>query len=127
MDEHAEILAAGRVRNKLWRQKYPQRYMWIRARLRAKTKGVPFTIKPEDIPLPPRCEVFGFELAYGTVERKDRDRAASLDRIKPALGYVPGNIRVISFRANFLLSTGTLEEFETICEWLSAEAPALAA
>ena len=44
----------------------------------------------------------------------------SLDRIVPELGYVKGNIRVISNRANHLKSDATLEEHRKIL--LDAEA-----
>ena len=40
----------------------------------------------------------------------------SLDRIIPSLGYVKGNIRVISFRANTLKNNATLSELELILE-----------
>lgn len=111
-------LIAGRARNKAWRINKPQTYLWHHARMRARRKKLPFTITPQDIPLPTHCEVFGVKLIYGTGGRAERDLSASVDRIEPRHGYVPGNIRVISFRANFLRSTGTLAEFETICDWL---------
>lgn len=38
----------------------------------------------------------------------------SLDRIIPGKGYVVGNVRIISWRANQLKSNGTVEEFEKI-------------
>ena len=38
----------------------------------------------------------------------------SPDKIDPSKGYVKGNIRVISWRANNLRCNGTLEEFEAL-------------
>lgn len=66
---------------------------------RAKRKGVPFSMTREDLlPLPEFCCVFGIKLDYlsGTEKRS----WASIDRIDPKLGYVSGNIRIISRAAN---------------------------
>lgn len=46
------------------------------------------------------------------------DTQPTIDRIIPALGYVPGNIVVISHRANRMKSDGTAEEHERIAAWL---------
>lgn len=114
----AGTLERGRERNKRWRLDRPQKYLWCHARARAGRKGVPFAIAPEDIPMPTHCAVLGIELAYGTVGREGRDRAASVHRIVPDLGYVPGNIMVISFRANYLIANGTADEFRAVLSFL---------
>lgn len=75
------------------------------ARARAKVRGIAFDILPEDISLPTHCPITGVELIYGCgVGRKD---GPSLDRIRPELGYVRGNVRIISFLANSLKSDCT--------------------
>lgn len=38
----------------------------------------------------------------------------TLDKIIPALGYVPGNVWVISHRANTIKSDASLEELKTL-------------
>jgi hypothetical protein len=63
--------------------------------------------------------VLGYVLIYGATHAA-RARAASLDRIVPELGYVKGNIAVISNRANSLKSNATLEELERLCAWLKS-------
>ena len=40
--------------------------------------------------------------------------APTIDRIDNAVGYVPGNVRIISQRANVLKSNGTDKELEAI-------------
>lgn len=40
--------------------------------------------------------------------------APSIDKIIPALGYVPGNVMVISLRANTLKNNATLAELQTL-------------
>ena len=44
----------------------------------------------------------------------------SLDQIVPGLGYVKGNVQVISHRANTLKSDGTLEEFKKLVIFLGS-------
>ena len=66
---------------------------------RAKAKGIPFNLEECDLlPLPEYCSVFGVKLDYQV--GPDRRLYASIDRIKPELGYVKGNVRIISFAAN---------------------------
>lgn len=102
------------------------RYMlWQKAMRRAKRFDLIFTISPDDIILPEVCPVFGFKLRsyFGS---KNEGRGASnthydsysLDRIKPELGYVPGNIAVISHRANTLKRNATVEEIEALGCWM---------
>lgn len=75
--------------------------------------GREFTIQWEDIVIPTHCPVLGFELTY---DAEGRDQSPSLDRIDNSKGYIEGNVRVISSRANVLRKNGTLEEFEKIVE-----------
>lgn len=42
----------------------------------------------------------------------------SLDRIKPELGYVKGNIRVISFKANSIKNDASIEELRQILQYM---------
>ena len=44
------------------------------------------------------------------------DDSPSLDRIVSSLGYVKGNIRVISYKANRVKSNATLEELRKVYE-----------
>ncbi len=82
--------------------------MWHSARNRAKKQGLPFTIGVEDLKIPKFCPVLGMELKRGTV--KNRNSSPSLDRIIPELGYVPGNVVVVSFRANRIKNDSSIEE-----------------
>ena len=85
-----------------------------KAKSRARRTGLAFTITPTDLePLPIMCPVLGFPLVYGATE-DEKNRAPSLDRINNAKGYVPGNVRIISFRANTLKRDATLEELRAL-------------
>jgi len=85
------------------------------ARSRAKSRGLPFTIEAGDISMPETCPVLHIPLATG-----ERDNAPSLDRIVPRLGYVPGNVIVISQRANRIKNDATPQELYDIAEFFAA-------
>lgn len=82
--------------------KYPEKLLIKFARKRAKDYGVPINITSEDIraliPLDNICPITlqPFERGVGKVG----PRSMSLDRIVPELGYVHGNVAVISHIAN---------------------------
>jgi len=87
------------------------------ARQRAKKQGVPFNLSPDDFEIPVRCPVFGFRLKVGN--SGFNPRSPSIDRIIPKLGYVPGNIQVISYRANELKRDASLEELKMLVGFLT--------
>lgn len=86
------------------------------ARHRAKRDGVPCTITAEDIIVPKLCPVFGTELKVG--DRRNHENAPSLDRIIPKHGYVKGNIRVMSHRANLIKNNATFDELQRLVWYL---------
>lgn len=45
----------------------------------------------------------------------------SLDRVDNNLGYIPGNIRVISRKANLLKSSLTLDVLEKLIQYIKSE------
>jgi hypothetical protein len=95
----------------------PKKWMYWSVYQSAQQKGLEFTITVDDIPEVPKvCPVFPWlELERPTGKgRKFHANAPSVDRINPNIGYVPGNLRIISWRANALRSNGTLEEMEHI-------------
>jgi hypothetical protein len=90
-----------------WRKekyyKNPSRSIWIEARNRAKKAGLPFNIDPEDCEIPDLCPVLGIKLinkGFGT----RNDATPTLDRIRNTEGYVKGNVKIISWKANRLKS-----------------------
>lgn len=85
------------------------------ARLRAKAAGVPFAISKEDIHVPTHCPILGIPLIRGT--RSGTPNSPSLDKIHPEQGYVPGNIIVISNRANRLKSDASIRELRDIASF----------
>ena len=102
---------------KEWRDgKGPEYHLWRAARHRARMKGLPFTIEPDDIIIPETCPAIGIVIEKGI--GKLHAGSPSLDRIKPELGYVPGNTAVISHRANSMKQDASIEELEKLYKWL---------
>lgn len=87
--------------------------MFYDAKKRAFASLLPFNITPNDIAIPDVCPVLGIPLDGST-----RDNKPSLDKVVPALGYVNGNIRVISFRANRIKSDASPEELRKILSYV---------
>ncbi len=91
----------------------PKQIMLNGARERAKKGGYPCTITTADIIIPEFCPLLGLRLARnqgGNVQ----PNSPSLDKIRPELGYVRGNVWVISHRANSLKNNATIEELQTL-------------
>lgn len=86
------------------------------AKSRAKKLNLPFTISLADIIVPERCPILNIELAEN--EFRAKDNSYSLDRIIPEKGYIPGNVQIISQRANLLKSNASIEELEKVVAFL---------
>lgn len=86
--------------------------LWTSAKARARKNGRPFNIELSDIVIADVCPVLGIPMFRG----KGAHHAGSptLDCILPAKGYVKGNVRVISRRANMLKSDGTSAEMRLV-------------
>lgn len=66
-------------------------------RARAKLEGTPFDITFEDVMVPDICPALKCPIVMGHFRY-----GPSVDRIIPSLGYVRGNVAVISRRANMI-------------------------
>lgn len=104
------------------KRKDPAKYLWRLAKRRATLQGVPFTITPEDVRIPSICPVLGIPLV-SVLSGTGTQMAGtpSVDRLDPGLGYVPGNVTVISWRANSLKKDGSLREFQRLVRWMKAK------
>lgn len=96
----------------------PQYYLWYVARTRSRQKGTEFTIVKEDIIIPKTCPILGLELVKGDGYLPN---SMSLDRIDNTKGYIPGNVRVISRKANIMKSDLTIELLEKIIKYIRKE------
>lgn len=89
------------------------------AKRRAAQKSLPFNLTVEDFTIPATCPVLGIPVFVSNTYGPEAN-SPSLDRIIPALGYVKGNICVISWRANRLKSDATIDEMEAIIKYMRA-------
>lgn len=89
--------------------------MYKNCRTRARTLGIPFEIKREDIVIPETCPILGMRIIPGY--ETSRDCSPSVDRIEPNKGYTKDNIQVISYLANRMKNNGTLEQLVMLGEW----------
>lgn len=95
------------------RMEVPGYALFDRARKRAQSRGLDFNITRENIIIPDVCPALGIALILGS---KRGPGSPSLDRIDPSLGYIVGNIRVISDRANRLKSNRSLRTLLRLAE-----------
>lgn len=112
----------GREQERQWqrarRRSNPLVRMVQEAKARATKKGIPFGITADHLEMPEVCPVLGIEISMGMGARADC--SPSIDRIDSTKGYVPGNVRVISWRANRLKNDATLEEMKAIVGYMEA-------
>lgn len=80
-----------------------QRRLYDSAKSRATQKQREFNIELEDIVIPTLCPVFLTPID-----------APSIDRIDSSKGYIKGNIRVISRRANILKNNASVCEMQLV-------------
>lgn len=99
-------------------------HLCSKARKRGRQRGMEATIKPSDLVWPSHCPVLGIELDYPAVSGLRKGLAVqpnwpSLDRWDSTKGYVPGNVFVISYRANTLKNSATYAEILQVAKYLS--------
>lgn len=92
-----------------WQERNPEYILWYVARQRAKRTNLEFAITKEDIVVPEVCPYIGCKLT--TTKGQGRVWTnASIDRLDSTIGYVPGNIQVISDLANRMKQDATVEQ-----------------
>lgn len=95
-------------------RKNPERMLWQAARDRARRDGYEHTITIEDINIPEFCPLLGIRLERGEGIGGVQGSSPTLDKITPKLGYIKGNVWVISARANTLKNDATLQELQML-------------
>ena len=118
-NNHHKFRAYNNKWNRKKRLECPEFYMLSNSRVRAKKAGLPHTISLEDIIVPEFCPILRIPLQVGT--QKQKQNSPSLDRIIPNLGYVPGNVQVISYLANTMKSYATPEQLHNFADWVLRE------
>jgi len=103
-------------RQKEYRRNDIPKCLYNGAKHRAKKNNIPFTITIQDItnvmPVDNICPLLQIHMQCNNGKLKYN--SFTIDRINPNLGYVPGNIQVICYKANRSKSNATVNEYELI-------------
>jgi hypothetical protein len=83
----------------------------------AKFKNREFSITIEDIDWVDKCPILNISLNYYSVGGRVND-TASFDRVDSTKGYVKGNVRIISNRANMIKSDLTFEQIMNMVKYV---------
>lgn len=115
----------GVVRNraelaKKRRKEDPQGYWITNLRIRARKMGLPFNLTKEDLPVPDLCPVLKIPLIFAS-GGKPTPNSPSADRVDNSKGYIKGNVRIISFKANRAKGDMTLEDAERLVSYMKGE------
>lgn len=86
------------------------------AKQRAKKKNLSCTISIDDFDIPETCPILGITLDFN-FGSGGKDNSPTLDRINNDLGYIEGNVQVISAKANRMKSNGTPEDIKKLYLW----------
>lgn len=92
----------------------PELEIYNRIKSKAKRNSIPFDLVLEDIIIPEKCPIFNVPFVFGVKHIHN----ASLDRIVPSLGYVKGNVVVISVRANSIKNDATPAELRKVADYV---------
>lgn len=111
----SKIYRDSKIEYQKSRRKDPRILLLSSAKSRAKKGGLAFNLTIEDIIVPEFCPILNVKL-----ERKPYGKGGSflpaspsLDKINPLLGYIKGNVMVISMKANAMKYNATKEELIT--------------
>jgi hypothetical protein len=111
-----EFREAWTAKNRQYHREDYRRRMFYMAKGRAAKLGVPFNLETlEDIAYVTHCPVLGVELVIGA--GLHHDFSPSLDRVVQELGYVKGNVIVVSFLANKIKSNATPEQIMAVAKF----------
>lgn len=101
-----------------YRERNPEQMVLSAARNRARKKDIPFDITVDDIVLPDVCPILGIPLNKHYGKQGGSIDSPSIDRIIPELGYVKGNIQIISALANNMKSNATPKHLLMFAKWI---------
>lgn len=90
------------------------------AKSRAKRDGMPFNLELSDIVIPERCPVLGIWLE-SKIGSGSHAASPALDKLIPELGYVKGNVHVISTKANLIKQDATPDEIFLVAQWFAQQ------
>ena len=88
-----------------------------KVRYHAKRKKVSFNLTPDDFVYPDVCPILGIQIT----RKLKRENHPTMDRVNPLKGYVKGNTRMISQKANLMKQDNTIETLERLIQYIRGE------
>ena len=116
------------AQNKDYRNAYHRKYEASRtnesrllrsSKPRAIEEGVPHTISVEDIIINDNCPVCELPMSRSNI-RGGTARSPTLDKVRPELGYVPGNVAVICKYCNSAKGSASAELHRRIADYIDS-------
>lgn len=98
------------------RKERPAYWMLKGAKQRANEKGLDFNLTENDIIIPEYCPILEIKLKYNEGKGIQTFNSPSIDRINSSKGYIKGNVKVISLRANMMKNDASEEELKLFCK-----------
>jgi hypothetical protein len=95
------------------------RALWLNnIKHRANKRGIPFNLSLDDLVFPNICPVLGIPIKARSGSFSDN--SPSIDRTIPKLGYVKGNVSIMSYRANRIKCHATLDDLRKIVAYMES-------
>lgn len=116
----------AKIAKQRWKDKNPKRawavYATGAAKMRAALKGLDFALTSDYIELitPDNCPVFNEPFLF-VGNKVMKPFSASLDRLDSTKGYIPGNVVVISMKANSIKNAYGSKELMAVATWLKQQ------
>lgn len=82
-----------------------------------------FSISVDDIYIPDNCPILGIKINMNSGKSGAYINSPSLDRKDNSLGYVKGNVWVISQLANAMKGAASVEQLQAFADWVNSEFP----
>lgn len=115
-DNHEQNKHVANIRTKVYKQRRGISWaLLMSVKPRAKKRNIEFDLTEDDIIVPKTCPILGIPLEQIVGPRGDN--YPTVDRIDNSKGYTKDNIQIISWRANNLKGTATLEELIKLGEY----------
>ena len=103
---------------KQYRLENKEKWMCNTSKVRAKQKNLPFNLSTEYLkeiwPEDNKCPALGITMKKG--DFCVTDHSPTLDRIIPELGYIKGNVQVVSALANRIMSDATVNQVMAVAK-----------
>lgn len=111
---------AVRSRNRSWREKNRRLDAIIAVVGRAKSRGIAYDKEHmRALECPATCPILGTPISFkNSREKRHASNVASFDRINNDLGYVAGNVQIISRMANTMKSNASKDELIMFAKWV---------